>query len=295
MKIACMNRRTFIKSSLTAAAGYSILQAFPYHLFAGESQKFAHDIVTLGNTGIKVSRLVMGTGSAGYKKQSRQTRLLGIRGIADLFEEAFDNGIFFWDSADQYGSHPHIREALKRVPREKVVILTKTHATSEKEMQADLDRFRNEIGSDYIDIILLHNMTDPRWPKLKQGAMDVLGRAREDGLIRAHGVSCHSLAALRTAAITDWVQIDFARINPYGVYMDGAVPEVLKVLDQMKQQGKGVIGMKIIGAGKLTDRIDESLQYVMGQHAVDCFSIGMTSSGEFNDIVKRIPAASVRG
>ena len=290
-----MNRRTFIKSSLTAAAGYSLLQAFPYHLFAGEAQKFAHDIVTLGNTGIKVSRLAMGTGSGGYNKQSRQTRLLGIKGVADLFEEAFDNGIVFWDSADQYGSHPHIREALKRVPREKVVILTKTHATTEKEMKADLDRFRKEIGSDYIDIMLLHNMIDPRWPMLKQGAMDVLGQAREDGLIRAHGVSCHTIEALRIAAITDWVQIDFARINPYGVYMDAAVPEVLKVLGQMKQQGKGVIGMKIIGAGKLSKKIDESLQYVMDQNSVDCFSVGMTSSHEFNDIVKRLPAASVRG
>ena len=295
MKNKCLNRRNFLKSSLLAAAGAAALQPFPYHLFAGESRKFAHDIVTLGNTGIRVSRLAMGTGSSGYNKQSEQTRMLGEQGVADLFEEAFDNGVMFWDTADQYGSHPHIKEALKRVPREKVVILTKTHATTGKEMKADLDRFRKEIGSDYFDIMLLHNMTDPNWPVLKQGAMDVLSQAREDGLIRAHGVSCHSLGALHTAAKTEWVQIDFARINPYGLYMDASVPEVLRVLNKMKQQGKGVIGMKIIGAGKLSGKIDESLQYVMGQSSVDCFSIGMTSPYQFKDIVKRIPAASVRG
>lgn len=295
MKKACMNRRAFLKSSMMAAAGAAALQPFPYHLFASESKKFAHDIVILGNTGIKVSRLAIGTGSSGYNKQSEQTRLLGVKGLADLIEEAFDNGVMFWDTADQYGSHPHIKEALKRVPREKVVILSKTHASTEKEMKADLDRFRKELGTDYIDILLLHNMTDPNWPILKQGAMDVLSQAHEDGLIRAHGVSCHSIEALRTAAKTDWVQIDFARINPYGLYMDAAVPEVLKVLNQMKQQGKGIVGMKIIGAGKLTKYIDESLQYVMDQRSVDCFSIGMTSTDQFKDIVKRLPTASVRG
>ena len=295
MKNACINRRIFLKSSLMAAAGVAALQQFPYHLFAGESKKFAHDIVALGKTGIKVSRLAMGTGSGGYNKHSKQTRLLGVQGVADLFEEAFDYGVMFWDTADQYGSHPHIREALKRVPREKVVILTKTHASTAKEMESDLDRFRKEIGSDYIDIILLHNMTNPNWPRLKKGAMDFLSQAREHGLIRAHGVSCHTIGALRAAAATDWVQVDLARINPYGLYMDGAVPDVLQVLNQMKRQGKGVIGMKIIGAGKLTTKIDESLQYVMGQSSVDCFSIGMTSTYQFNDIVRRIPAASVRG
>ena len=89
MKKACMNRRTFLKSSVISAAGFAVQQPFPYHLFAGETKKFAHDIVTLGNTGIKVSRLAMGTGSSGFNKQSRQTRLLGVKGVADLFENAF--------------------------------------------------------------------------------------------------------------------------------------------------------------------------------------------------------------
>src|SRR5574341_999666 len=114
--------------------------------------------------GITLSRLAIGTGTNGIGGSSNQTRKLGIRGVADLFRAAYDQGINFWDSADQYGTHPHLREALKSIPRDKVVILTKTHASTGKEMRADLDRFRRELNSDYLDILLLHCMMDADWP-----------------------------------------------------------------------------------------------------------------------------------
>ncbi len=136
--------------------------------------------------------------------------------MPDLLQAGYDMGVTFWDSADQYGTHPHLKEALKRVPREKVVILSKTHASTEDEMKADLDRFRKELGTDYIDIMLLHCMMSDDWPKEREGAMKVLSEAREKGVIRAHGVSCHTLGALKSAAASPWVQIDLARINPYG-------------------------------------------------------------------------------
>jgi aryl-alcohol dehydrogenase-like predicted oxidoreductase len=289
-----MERRAFIKSTL-AAAGALSLQNFPYHLFAGEVKKFANDRIKLGNTGLEVSRLAMGTGTHGVNRKSNQTRKLGIQGVADWLEAAYDENVIFWDSADQYGTHPHLKEALKRVPREKVVILTKTHATSEEEMKADLDRFRQEIGTDYLDIVLLHFQQDPNWPTIKEGAMNILSRAREDGIVGAHGVSCHTLGALQAAADSDWVQVDLARINPAGVAMDAEVSKVVPVLKKMKEQGKVVIGMKILGAGRLADRIDECLQFALAQEYVDCFTIGTESQAEFRDLVKRIPAASVRG
>ncbi len=289
-----MKRRTFIRHSLAAAGALTFTSSW-YQANAGATKKYVSDRVILGNTGIEVSRLAMGTGSNGWNKQSNQTRKLGVKGLADLLHAAYDEGVFFWDSADQYGSHPHLKEALKYVPREKVVILTKTRATTEKEMKADLDRFKKELNTDYIDIMLLHDMKRGDWPQQLKPVMNVLSEARESGIIRAHGVSCHTLPALESAAASDWVQVDLARINPFGVRMDAGVPKVVEVLKRMKAQGKGIIGMKIFGAGKLVDKKDECLQYVLAQNYVDCFTIGQESRDQLNDLVKRVPEDSVRG
>jgi aryl-alcohol dehydrogenase-like predicted oxidoreductase len=289
-----MKRREFIKSGILATGVVSMAN-FPYHLYASEIKKYAQDLIPLGNTGIKATRLAMGTGSGGWGGSSDQTRKLGIKGLADLLYYAYDNGVMFWDSADQYGSHPHLREVLKRLPREKIVLLTKTRATTEQEMKDDLDRFRKELGTDYIDIMLLHNMQSPHWPEYKKPAMEVLSQAREDGIIKAHGVSCHTLSALEVAAKTDWVQIDMVRFNPTGTRMDADPATVAPVITQMKAKGKGIIGMKVLGAGSLINRIDECLEYQLAQDFIDTFTIGQESAQQFDDLLKRIPLASIRG
>lgn len=286
-----MNRREFLASG--AALAGAALARFP--LAAAATQKLATDRVLLGPMKVPVTRLAMGTGTNGYGGSSNQTRRLGVRGVADLLQAACDQGVQFWDSADQYGSHPHLKEALKRVPREKVAILTKTHASTEKEARADLDRFRREIGTDYLDILLLHDMEDDRWPEKKQGAMAAIAEAREKGIVKTHGTSCHTLGALQAAAASPWVQVDLARINPARMHMDADVPTVISVLRQMKASGKGVIGMKILGAGGLSNRVDHALQYALALDCIDCFTIGSESREQFQDLVKRIPAASGRG
>jgi predicted aldo/keto reductase-like oxidoreductase len=181
------------------------------------------------------------------------------------------------------------------VPREKVTILTKTHASTEAEAKADLDRFRKELNTDYLDILLLHCMMDGNWPEKKKGAMNVIAEAREKGIVRTHGVSCHTLEALKTAARTDWVQVDLARINPAGIAMDASPDVVVPILREMKSKGKGIIGMKIFGAGRLRSKTDESLQYALGLDCVDCFTIGAESMAELQGLSTKIPAASVRG
>jgi aryl-alcohol dehydrogenase-like predicted oxidoreductase len=289
-----MDRRSFLKVSLAGLTTAIGAGAFPHHLFAAAKAKNATDTIKLGASGVTVSRLALGTGTGGWGGKSNQTRKFGVGGMADYFKLAYDNGVTFWDSADQYGSHPHLREALKSVPRDKVTILTKTHATTEKEMRADLDRFRKELGVDHIDILLLHCMTDADWPERKKAAMNVISEAREKGIVRAHGVSCHSLEALQTAARTDWVQVDLARINPAGAQMDSDPATVLRVLREMKAKGKGIIGMKILGAGALRGRADECFQWAMAQNCVDCFTLGMESVEEFKGTLRQIPAASVR-
>ncbi|MFW6227577.1 MAG: aldo/keto reductase, partial [Bacteroidota bacterium] len=121
-----MNRRNFLRGS-ALVGGALLLESFPYHAYASTQKKFAQDTVVLGDTGIEVSRLAMGTGTSGYNNSSVQKRKLGLQGLANMLRGGYDEGVNFWESADQYGTHPHLKEALKGVPREKVVLLTKTH------------------------------------------------------------------------------------------------------------------------------------------------------------------------
>jgi aryl-alcohol dehydrogenase-like predicted oxidoreductase len=289
-----MNRRDFLTRT-AGLAGTAALGAFPYHLYAGATKKFANDRVKLGPMKVEVSRLAMGSGTNGAGGSSNQTRKLGLGGFADLLKAGYDQGVTFWDSADQYGTHPHLKEGLKRVPREKITLLTKTHAQTEQQMRADLDRFRRELGTDYLDIVLLHCMTDADWNTRRRGAMNVLSEAREKGIVKTHGVSCHGLEPLKTAANEPWVQVDLARINPARVAMDADVATVQGVLRDMKAKGKGIIGMKILGAGRLRNRADECLQFALAQDMVDCFTIGSESREELAGLISKIPAASVRG
>jgi aryl-alcohol dehydrogenase-like predicted oxidoreductase len=215
--------------------------------------------------------------------------------MSELLRAAYDQGVNFWDSADQYGSHTYLREALKTVPREKVVIMTKSGAQTAAELKAGIDRFRQELGVDYIDILLLHKMEDADWPARMRGPMEVVAEAQERGIVKTKGVSCHTVRALETSAKEPWVEVQLARINPAGARMDADPPAVLTTLRKLKQAGKGVIGMKILGAGDLRGKVDECLQFALAQDSLDCVTIGSESRAEMEDLLRKIPSASVRG
>jgi len=159
-------------------------------------------------------------------------------------------------------------------------------------MRADLDRFRQELDTDYLDIVLMHCLEEADWTTKYRGVMDVLSEAREKGIIRAHGCSCHTLQALRAAAKSPWVQVDFARINPIGSHMDGDPEGVVRVLREMKAAGKAVVGMKILGQGDMRDRVDEALKYALSLGVLDAFTIGAESRPEQLDLIQRIAAVS---
>ena len=255
------------------------------------SRKFAaSDRVTIGRTGIQTSRLAMGTGTVGSGHHSHQTAL-GIKGLSDLLLNGYDNGLLFFDAADSYGSHPHVAEALKHVQRDKVTVLTKTWARDPASARADLDRFRKELGTDHIDICLMHCLTEGDWTERYRGVMDVLSEAKQKGIVRAHGCSCHSIEALRAAAKSPWVEVDLARINPIGSHMDADPDTVVGVLREMKAAGKGVIGMKILGQGDLSTRQDEAIKYALSLGVLDAFTIGAESKAEQQDLIRRIAAA----
>jgi 1-deoxyxylulose-5-phosphate synthase len=289
-----VKRREFlVRSAYTAGAAW--LSSTRSHsatwAMAPLGQKFAaSDTVTLGHTGIQTSRLAMGTGTVGSGHHSHQTAL-GVKGLSELLLNGHEHGLRFFDAADSYGSHPHVAEALKHVQRDKVTVLTKTWARDPATARADLDRFRKELGTDHIDICLMHCLTEGDWTERYKGVMDVLSDARQKGIIRAHGCSCHSIEALRTAAQSPWVEVDLARINPIGSHMDADPDTVVGVLRQMKAAGKAVIGMKILGQGDMRGRQDEALKYALSLGVLDAFTIGAESRAEQEDLVRRIAAA----
>ena len=288
-----MRRREFLIRSATAAgaawlSSKSILNAIAEQTLG---KKFsASDTVTLGSTGIQTSRLAMGTGTVGSGHHSHQTAL-GVKGLSDLLLNGYDHGLRFFDSADSYGSHPHVAEALKHVPRDKVTVLSKTWARDPATARADLDRFRRELGTDYLDVCLMHCVTEADWTDRYKGVMDVLSEAKQKGTIRAHGCSCHSIEALRAAAKSAWVEIDLARINPVGAYMDADPATVVSVLKEMKSAGKAVVGMKILGQGTLRNRQDEAIKSALSLGLLDAFTIGAESKQEQEDLIRRIAAA----
>jgi aryl-alcohol dehydrogenase-like predicted oxidoreductase len=290
-----MNRRDFFQTA-GGTAGAALVTALgrPEWLRGATTVRKASDVLYLGPEKIKVTRLAIGLGTNAGNVQ----REMGLQGVADYLKFAFDQGQFFWDSADAYKTHFHIKQALKSLPREKVTILSKTDVRPgagndmAAEMRAALDRYRQELGTDYIDIMLLHGMRSPNWPTEMKPVMDVLSEAKEKGIIRTHGASVHSLDALKMAAKTPWCQVHLQSLNHANVRMDATPAEVVAVLKQSKAAGKGTLAMKVLGEGRLRDQINKTLNFVTGLDCLDCFTIGAANRDELADLIKRVPASS---
>ena len=286
-----MNRRRFIAGAAAGLGaaylspdGMAELLDVPAH--AGKAE--AQDTVVLGKTGIKTSRLAMGTGTIGFGGSSNQTRT---GALTRMLRTGYDRGLVFFDTADSYGSHPEVAEAVSRLPREKVVIMTKCDERDPKRAKADIERYRRELKTDYIDILLMHCMTEGDWTTRYRGVMDVFEEAKQKGIIRTHGCSCHTIEALRAAAQSPWVEVDLVRLNPVGAHMDADPQTVIAVIKEMRAQGKGIIGMKILGQGAMRSRQDEAIRFALGTGVLDAFTIGAENENEQADLVRRIAAA----
>jgi aryl-alcohol dehydrogenase-like predicted oxidoreductase len=294
------SRRRFIQSTLSSAG---LLATAPAWMHRGEAAPAAGrisacDTVTLGRTGLKASRLAQGTGFNGSARASDHTRL-GKAKLEGLLRHSLDQGVSFLDLADLYGTHPYVRDAVKGIPRDKFVLLSKIWVRNEQWVtpsggaKEEVDRFRKELGADTLDICLIHCMTDSKWPETYARVRDELSELKQKGAVRAVGVSCHDFGALKVAATHPWVDVIFARINHKGgaeYSMDGTAEEVAAVLKQARANGKAVVGMKIFGAGKLVkpEEKDASLKYVWANGLVDAITIGMLSKEQVDDTVERI-------
>ncbi len=295
-----INRREFLGRSLAAGAAATL----PIGAGCADNNspspsasiRRATDVIEIGPTKVKVSRMGVGTGTYGAGHESNQTRALGTKGVADMLCAAYDRGIIFWDVADAYGTHDAVKLALKTVPREKVTILTKTDAWTADKTKEDIDRFLKELGTDYIDILLLHTRESPTWDQDDKGSMDVMAAAKDKKVLRAVGISCHSVEAIQVSSKHPWLDISMVRLNPAGERMDHGGPEVvLPIVKQAKANGKGTIGIKVLGEGYLTDGEDHNnaLRYALTKDALCCFSIGCESLKQVEDNIARIEKLAV--
>ncbi|GIX06909.1 MAG: hypothetical protein KatS3mg115_1312 [Candidatus Poribacteria bacterium] len=240
-----------------------------------------------------------GTGTQGWNRQSNQTRL-GFQACVDLLCYAYDRGIRFIDSADMYGSHPHVAAAAKVVGRENLTITTKTVAKDLESAKRDIPRIFRELETDYVDILLLHCMTTAEWPERMRPVMDYLSEWKEQGRIRALGVSCHHFGAFERAAEEPWVDVVLARINFDGVHMDERPEHVIRVLRRMHEQGKGIYGMKVVGQKQLASEWRQAIKFVFDLDCVHAMTIGMESREEvdrnvdyINSLFESAPPGSV--
>jgi predicted aldo/keto reductase-like oxidoreductase len=293
-----ITRREFLKGT-AALAGTVLLSSCSTGPFTKRTPT-AVDQVTLGKTGLKLSRLGIGTGSNSGSVQ----RALGADGFNRLIHYAYDQGITYIDTAESYRTHPMVRDAIKGLPREKLFIQSKMPGVPEKPLEV-LDRYRQELGVEYIDSLLTHCGVRADWDDERRRVLDALEEAKDKKIILAHGISCHSLPALTRAAELDWVDVNLVRINPQGAHMDtpaetwdaasdqSNLPPVLKQIKVMRQNNHGVIGMKIIGNGDFTEPEDreKSIRFTMQSGLTDAVVIGFKSPAEIDEAIKRINSA----
>ena len=288
-----ISRRQFLARASLAAG---IAAAAPGLVAARETRrKIAKgtDVVTLGKSGIKTTLLGVGTGSHGGGRSSNQLRM-GQADFTKVIRHAIDRGLTFIDTADAYGTHIFVREALKEVDRDKLFIQTKTVAKGPEALKWDIERFREELKADRLDTLLLHCRRTGSWPTDDRPLIDACLDAKEKGRVGAVGVSCHGWDPLEASVGCDWLDVHLVRINPFGATMDAEPEKVAKAIGAMHAKGRGVIGMKILGNGDNTTRPErrKSLKYVLGLGTVDCFTIGFESPQQIDEVLEDIEAVA---
>src|SRR5664279_3328807 len=293
-----LTRRQFVTTTITAGAG-SILLGKTALAFPIKSAGISEDpfrIVPLGKSGVKTPLLGMGTGFSGYNRSSNITRA----GVAEsVIHAAYEKGIRFFDCADSYGTHPFTAAALKDYPRESYTLSSKIWVgpggiPEPERPDADVvvDRFRRELKTDYLDMVQIHCMTDSHWTDKQKKQMAILENLKVKKIIRAHGVSVHSLEAMEAAVDNPWIDVIHVRINPFGEVMDKSdANSVIPVIEKLHKAGKGIIGIKLIGNGNFRDdseKIDASLKYVLGLGTVDMIIVGFERPEQIDNYLGRM-------
>ena len=283
-----IDRRQFIKR-LTGGAAVLALGG----LAAPVRAATATDRVLLGKSGIEVSRLGIGTGSNGGRIQ----REMGQPAFTRMIRHALDRGITFFDTADNYKEmHEMLGKALKGVDRDSIQIQCKISPEKYDDPLQEIDRFRKELGTDYFDTFLIHHARVRYWTEKYARLMEQLQEAKAKQIIRSYGLSLHGLEPLEGTLSTDWPELCLLRTNHNGHFMDGPSGKwretgnrdlALQHIKTLHDQGKGIVGMKLIGNGDFTwiEERRKSVHFVMALDYVDAVVIGFKSPQEIDEVM----------
>ncbi len=296
-----INRREFLMRSVGGLAGLTLAGTLAQSAAGTIIDRTAPatpggmiDLVPLGSTGLNVPRLAMGTGTVGGGRASNQTRL-GREAFNRMFRHGYERGLRFADTAETYGSMPFVGEAIKGLPRENITLLSKmwTHPDGSqmaRPVRPQIEEYLQWLGTGHVDILLMHCMTSGDWNTTRTHYMEGLSRAKEEGLVRAVGISCHSLDAIRTAATEPWVDAIMVRVNPFGTHVDGSVDGTLKAIELARKNGKGIIGMKIFGEGRhvAESEREQSIRYAVRESGIHSMTIGFESIAQMDDAIDRV-------
>jgi aryl-alcohol dehydrogenase-like predicted oxidoreductase len=291
--MAHFTRREFLKTGLAAG---TLAASGGLPLVAQRAS--ATDMVTLGRSGVKVSRLAFGTGTMSGRVQ----RALGQDGFTRLVRHAYDRGIRFFETAESYGEmHRMLGIALQGLPRDSYQLMSKVTTRNGVDPQQKLDELRRLANTEYFDIMLLHYQHSATWPADTARWQDAILEVQARKVVRSHGASVHGLPALRQVPGNTWLQVAMIRVNHTGKSMDaeeyntqapGNVPEVVSHVKVARTQRLGVIGMKLAGEGAF-DREDrrKAMRFAFREAGVDCVTLGYKSPAEIDEAVENLELA----
>jgi aryl-alcohol dehydrogenase-like predicted oxidoreductase len=286
-------RREFLKTGL-AAGTLAVSGVVPL----GARRRSATDVVTLGRSGVKVTRLAFGTGSFSGQVQ----RDLGQDGFTRLVRHAYDRGIRFFETAESYGEmHRMLGVALKGIPRDSYQIMSKVTTRNGVDPQQKFDELRRLANTEYFDIMLLHWQHTATWPVDTARWQDGILEAQSRKIVVSHGASVHGLPALRRVPGNNWLQVAMIRVNHTGKSMDaedyatqgpGNVPEVVTHVQEVRKEGMGVIAMKLAGEGTFNreDR-QKAMRFAFQNAGVDCVTVGYKSPAEVDEAIDNLNLA----
>jgi predicted aldo/keto reductase-like oxidoreductase len=289
-----LSRREFLKASLAVGTITSV-GALPLHA----APRSATDIVTLGKSGMKVTRLAFGTGSSNGHVQAA----LGQQEFTRLIHYAYDRGIRFFETAESYATPAMLGEALKGIPRDSYQLMTKVTTDEGVDPQKRFDEMRRTSQTEYFDIMLLHWQHTPDWVAKTGPWQDGILEAQSKKVIRVRGASVHGLPALHQMPGNKWLQVAMIRMNHKGTAMDGPnyqvnnnpanVDEVVERVSQVRKEGMGVISMKLVGDGAFTRHEDRqaAMRFAFKTAGIDCATVGFKSTQEIDEAIDNMNIA----
>ncbi len=289
-----VNRREFLKGSLALGTLASV-GTLPLHAAA----RSATDKVTLGKSGLEVTRLAFGTGSKNGAVQAQ----LGQREFSRLVHYAYDQGIRFFETSESYMTPAMLGKALKPYPRDSYQLMTKVTTDHGVDPQQRFHEMRRTSQTEYFDILLLHWQHTADWVSDTKRWQDGILEAQQRKTIRVRGASVHGLPALRQMPGNPWLQVAMIRMNHNGTQMDGPnfdqghnpadVGEVVEHVHQVKRDGMGVISMKLVGEGAFTRPEDRqaAMKFAFRNAGIDCATVGFKNTGEIDEAIRNMNLA----